>query len=198
MNFCGAAVLYKKPWPNGTPNSSQLKPSFKIKTFIGGWPNNAAKLNQLERNHSIVWIWLCSHITIINKTTWLELAELGKQVWLELGKNLSLIKLKPTRSNSSQLKPSGWPNDTQLCELWLEMGVTFGQGLLWNHENLHGLTSSTVKSLQGRHLQDQSYCPLRVLPALERVQLYRRDNSEIWLAPFKFAVRLILIEMCPL
>ena len=38
-------------------------------------------------------------------------------------------------SNSSQLDPSGWPNDTQLhrsCELgssWLELGVPFGQGL---------------------------------------------------------------------
>ena len=43
-----------KSWPNGTPNSSQLEPSYKIKTCIGGWPNGTAKSIQLARNHSII------------------------------------------------------------------------------------------------------------------------------------------------
>ena len=52
------------------------------------------------------------------KTTWLELAKRWKS-WLDLGDNFSLIKSKPTRTNSSQLGPSGcWPNDTQLELSW--------------------------------------------------------------------------------
>ena len=115
-----------KPWPNGTPKSSQLEPSYKIKTCIGGWPKNGtAKSSQLARNNSIVGIRPCSHITTQN-----NVARVGFswKTWLELGEYLSLIKFKPTRSNSSRLKPSGWPNDTHFhrsCELgssWLELG----------------------------------------------------------------------------
>ena len=74
-----------------------------------------------------------------NKTTWRGLAWVGRggqtvETLLELGEKLSLIKFKPTRSNSSRLKPSVAKRDTQLhrsCELgssWLELGVPFGQG----------------------------------------------------------------------
>ena len=86
-------------------------------------------------NHSTVWIRPRTHTTI-TKTTWreFELAEVAKRwkTWLDLGENLSLIKFKTTRSNSSQV--AGWPNDTQLhrsCELgsrWFELGGPFGQG----------------------------------------------------------------------
>ena len=68
------------------------------------------------------------------------------ETWVELGENLSLIKFKPTRSNSSQVGGEiAWvPDlsleprlvakriDTQLhrsCELgssWLELGGPFG------------------------------------------------------------------------
>ena len=52
-----------------------------------------------------------------SKTTWRELAEVTKRwkTWLELG-----AWSNSSQSNSSQLKPIGWPNDTQLhrsCEL---------------------------------------------------------------------------------
>ena len=36
-----------KPWLNGTPSSSQLEPSYRIKTCIGGWPNGTAKSSLL-------------------------------------------------------------------------------------------------------------------------------------------------------
>ena len=45
------------------------------------------------------------------------------------------FELDQIQANSSQLTPSGWPNDTQLhrsCELgssWFELGEPFGQGL---------------------------------------------------------------------
>ena len=45
------------------------------------------------------------------------------------------FELDQIQANSIQLKPSGWPNDTQLhrsCELgssWLVLGGPFGQGL---------------------------------------------------------------------
>ena len=156
----------KKPWPNGTPNISQLRPSYNIKTCISGWPNDTAKSSQLARNQlkptqaklqyqnlhqrvakryrqvepackkpfNCLNIRPRSHITITKQLgeSWLELVKRWK-TWLELGENLSFIKFKPSRSNSSQLKPSEWPNDTQLhrrCELgssWLEMGGPFGR-----------------------------------------------------------------------
>ena len=69
---------------------------------------------------------------------WLELAWVGwgGHTWLELGKNLSLMKFKATWSNLRQLKSIGWPNDTQLhwsCELglsWLELGGPFPRGFM--------------------------------------------------------------------
>ena len=135
-----------RPWPNGTPNSSQVEPSYKIRTCIRGLPNGTARSSQLARYRAIVWIRPRSHITITKQLgeSWLELAEVAKRwnTWLELGENLNLIKFKPTRSNSCQLKPSGWPNDTQLhrsCELgssWLELGVPFGQGLRLSFANV--------------------------------------------------------------
>ena len=81
--------------------------------------------------------------------SWLELAEVSKRwkTWLELGENLSLIKFKPNRSNSSHLKPSGWPNDTQLnrsCERrssWLDLGGPFDQGLRVRMDFVCGLVT---------------------------------------------------------
>ena len=100
--------------------------AYKINTCIGGWPNGTTKSSQLTKNRSIVWLQSHSHLTITKQLgkSWLELAEVAKRwkMWLVLAEDLSLIKFKPTQSNSSQLKPSGWPNDTQFhqsCELGL-------------------------------------------------------------------------------
>ena len=119
------------PWPNDAPYSSQPEPSHKIKTCISGWPNDTAKSSQLARNHSIVWIRPRSHITITKQLgeSLPELAEVDKRwkTWLELSENLSLIKFKPTRSNSSQLKR--YPTPSKLWT-WLELRGPFGQGLI--------------------------------------------------------------------
>ena len=91
-----------KPRPNGTPNSSQLEPSYKIKTYIDAWPNDTAKSSQLARNHSIVWLRPCSHITIAK--------QLGES-WL------SLMKFKPTRANSTQVGGQTIFNSIELVNL---------------------------------------------------------------------------------
>ena len=102
-----------KPWPNGAPNSSQIEPSYKIKTCIGVWPNYTAKSSKLARNHS----------NCLNTSeSWLGLAEVPKQrkTWLELGENLSLIKFKPTRANSSKWVAKRYPTPSKLWT-WLEL-----------------------------------------------------------------------------
>ena len=43
--FCLLPKLPFKPWPNGTPNSGYLQPSYKA--FIDGWPNGTHKNTQL-------------------------------------------------------------------------------------------------------------------------------------------------------
>ena len=110
-----------KPWPNGTPNSSQLEPSYKIKTCIGGWLNGTAKSSQLARNHAIVWIRPRGHIIIRKQLgeSWLELAAWGGQTvvaWLKR-ENLSLIKSKPTPANSSQVGGQTIPNSIEVVNL---------------------------------------------------------------------------------
>ena len=130
-----------KPWPNGTPNSSQLEPSYKIKTCIGGWPNGTAKSSQLARK-PFNCLTTTAQSPNNNKTTWLEFARVGRggQTVEYLARVGRKFELDQIQANLSQLKPSGWPNDTQLhrsCELgpsWLELGVTFGQGL--KHKNV--------------------------------------------------------------
>ena len=62
-----------KPWPNGTPKSSQLEPSYKIKTWIGGWPNDNAKSDGKKQCN-------CLNTTVQlhngnNGTTWRKLGE---------------------------------------------------------------------------------------------------------------------------
>ena len=100
----GIFFSYLKSWPNGTPNSSQLEPSYKIKICIGGWSNDTAKWSQLARNHSIVGIRPRSHTTITKQLgeSWLELTEVAKRwkTWLELGKIIW------GWSNSNQLEPT--------------------------------------------------------------------------------------------
>ena len=104
----------------------------------------AKRVPPSARNHSIVWIRLRSHNN--SKTSWLELAEVAKRwkTWLELDENLSSIKFKPTRSISSQLKPSGWSNDTQLhrkLRTWLEL-VWDGKTVWAGHRSSY-LTTET-------------------------------------------------------
>ena len=135
-----------KPWPNGTQaklqnqnlhrrvdkRGSQLEPSYKTKTCIGAKRASCtAKSSQLARNHSIVWIRPRSHITITNN---LARVGWGGQTVENLDRVGEKFELDQIQANSIQLKPSGWPNDTQLhpsCELgstWLELGGPFGQG----------------------------------------------------------------------
>ena len=45
--FCLLPKLPFKPWPNGTPNSDYLQPSYKTKACIDGWPNGTHKNTQL-------------------------------------------------------------------------------------------------------------------------------------------------------
>ena len=58
---------------------SQLKPSYKIKTDIGGWPNGTTKSSQLARKpfSCLTTTAQCPHN---NKTTWLELTIGGQTV----------------------------------------------------------------------------------------------------------------------
>ena len=69
-----------------------------------------------------------------NKTTWLELAKVAKRwnTWLELGENLTLIKFKPTRANSSQLKPSEWPKRYPTpSKLWTWLELAWVGSTVW-------------------------------------------------------------------
>ena len=108
-----------KPWQNGTPNPTRAK--LQNQNLHGWVAKRTTKSSQLARNHSIVWIRPRCHKTITKQLgeSWLELAEAAKR-WktsLELGEN---FELDPIQANSIQLKPSGWPNATQLhrnCEL---------------------------------------------------------------------------------
>ena len=124
-------IIHINPSSNGTPNSSQV---IKIKTCIGGFSNDTAKSSQLARNHSIVWIRPRSNIKITKQLgeSWLALAEVAKRrkTWLELGaENLSLIKFKPTRSNSSQVGGQTIPNSSQV--------VNFSRvGLSWEFQSI--------------------------------------------------------------
>ena len=116
-----------KLWPNGTPKSSQVEPSWKNITYIGWWPKRTAKSSQLARNQSIVGIRPRSHI--ITKQlgeSWLELAEVAKRwkTWLELGENLSLITFKPTRANSSQVGGQTIPNSIEVVN-FARVGLTW-------------------------------------------------------------------------
>ena len=82
---------------------SQLEPtrSYKIKTCIGGWPNDTAKSSQLARNHSIVWIRPHGHTTMTKQLgeSWLRWPNGGK-----LG--------------SSWAKIWDWSNSNQLDRTW--------------------------------------------------------------------------------
>ena len=89
--YChGNSVLQcvTEQWSNGTPNSSQLEPSCKPKTCIGGWPNGTAKSSQLTRKP-----FNCLTTTLQspndNKTTWRQLAWVGQMV-----ENLALLGQK--------------------------------------------------------------------------------------------------------
>ena len=67
------------------------------------------------------------------KITWRELVWVGwggqtVETWLELGENLSLIKFKPTQSNSSQVGGQTIPNSIEVVKLgWV--GSTVWPGL---------------------------------------------------------------------
>ena len=85
-------------------HSSQLEPSYKIKTCTDRWVAKLYCQVQPARKKTIQFIWLRSrsHLTITKQLgkSWLELAEVAKRCksWLELGENLSLITFKPTEA----------------------------------------------------------------------------------------------------
>ena len=110
-----------KPWPNGTPNSSQLEPSYKIKLASAGGQTVLPSRASSQENHSIFLLKPRSHITITKQLgdSWIELTEVAKRwkTWLELGENLSLIKFKPTRSNSLQVGGQTIPNSIEVVNL---------------------------------------------------------------------------------
>ena len=90
---------------DSTPKSSQLEPSYKIKTCIGGWSNDTAKSSQFtETNCLNTTAWSHNNKKELGGS-WLELAEVAKRWKLK-------FELDQIQANSSQLmiKPSGWPN----------------------------------------------------------------------------------------
>ena len=117
-----------KPWPNGTNYSSQLESSYKIKTCIGGWPNDTAKSSQIARNRAIVWIQPRSHITITKQLgeSWLEFGW-GGQTVEKLARVGRKFELDQIQANSSQLEPTQakwvakrYPTPSKLWT-WLEL-----------------------------------------------------------------------------
>ena len=117
-----------QPWPNGMPNSSQLEPSYKIKTCIGGWPNDTNKSSQLARNHSIVWIRARSHITIkINNLarvglSWLRWPNGGKRgsSWVKIWawSNSSHLDFLITWSNCCRLTRRSRVSQQHILTMW--------------------------------------------------------------------------------
>ena len=110
------------PWSNGTPNStSQLEPSYKIKTCFGGWPRYRQVEPACKKPFNCLNTTTYSHIKITEQLgeSWLELAEVAKRwkTWLELGANLSLVKFKPTQAKWVA-KP--YPTPSTLWT-WLEL-----------------------------------------------------------------------------
>ena len=110
----------------------------------------------LQENHSIVWLRPRSHPTIKqtktnNLASSFKLAEVAKRwkTWLKLGENLSLIKFNPSRSNPSQLEPSGWPNDTQVGPSW-NLGSSWQYRLATVLGTAHALTSGVSKIMGSR------------------------------------------------
>ena len=128
----GQTVLPTRPTPA----------EYKIKTCIGGWPNDTAKSSQLARNHQenmLSWndlvVQMRSRSHNNNKQlggSWLTWPNGGK-----LGSSWAKIWPWSNSTQSIQLEPSGWANDTQLhrsvncssvLELASELGRPFGQG----------------------------------------------------------------------
>ena len=99
-----------EPWPNGTPNSSQLEPSYKIKTCIGGWPNGTSQV-ELARKKTIQFSdYDCA------VTQQYNLARVGRssQTVENLARVGRKFKFAKLQAHSIELEPNGWPNDTQL------------------------------------------------------------------------------------
>ena len=122
-----------KPWPNGTPNSSKLEPSFKIKTCIGGWPNGTAKSSQLTRK-PFNCLTSTAQSPNNNKTTWRELARVdwGGQTVGYLVRSWAKIW---AWSDSNQLDPTQakwmakrYPTPSKLWT-WLEL--VWGGSTVW-------------------------------------------------------------------
>ena len=109
---------------------SQLKPSYKIKTCIGGWSNDTAKSSQLARNHSIRLNKTALSYNN-NKTTWFELTEVAKTVEnvSRVGREFELVTtFKPTRAKWVAKR---YPTPSKLWT-WLELawdGRTVWPGL---------------------------------------------------------------------
>ena len=138
-----------KPWKNGTPNSSQLEPSYEIKTCIGGWPNAVPPSRaSSQENHSIVRLRPLSHLTITKQLgeSWLELAarwpnarKLGSR-WAKLWAWSNSSQLDPTPANSSQVGGQTIPTSIEAVNLaWV--GRTVWPGLYRGIEGLLSFSS---------------------------------------------------------
>ena len=107
-----------KPWLNGTPNSSQVANSKLASAGGQTIPPNRASLQETVQLSEYDRVE--PHINTKQlDDSWLELAEVAKRwkTWLEVGENLSLIKLKPTRANSSQVGGRTIPNSIEVVNL---------------------------------------------------------------------------------
>ena len=115
-----------------------------------------------------------------NKITWLELARVGRggqtvENLARVERKFELDRFEPTRSNSSQLEPSGRPNDTQLHpnwklgSSWLELGVSFGQSEICSRH--HSEHTSRFQSLA---------IPSKLYIALWKVREYVLNNIKSW------------------
>ena len=98
---------------------SQLKPSYKIKTCIGGWPNGTAKSSQLASNPAS-FLTTTAQSPNNNETAWRELARVrrGRHTVESLARVGRKFEPGQLQASPIQLEPSGWPNDTQLHPSW--------------------------------------------------------------------------------
>ena len=150
MYFLNLGVKVLKPWPNGTQaNSSQVTNS---KLTSAGRQTVLPSRARSRENQSIVSPRPCSHLTVTKQLgeSWPRCLAKRWKSWLELGENLSLIKIQ---ANSIQLAPSKWPNVTQLWPCWkigwgwLELGVPLGQAFQ-NPRFTHAIFETSLVVLQ--------------------------------------------------
>ena len=112
-------MSFLKPWPNGTPNSSQLEPSYKTTLCVGGWPNCIVKSNQLAGkpfNRLTTAAQSPGNETKQLGESWPRWANSGKlgSSWVKIWAWSTSSQLDPTPAKSSQVGGQPTPNSTQV------------------------------------------------------------------------------------